>query len=133
MILSQWDLIRLDFIFCHQLFIVFYILHNIITSVQNKTNSNRHIIKNLKRRERGIKSFLYIIKYVRGQTLPSINSTRFRLINSCWCIFTSHYFKEAMDLIRLDIVLLFSFFIHAFMHLADAFVQCIALMHSDQM
>ncbi len=56
-------------------------------------------------------------------------------INSCCCTFTTHYFKEAMGLIRLDFVLLFLLFIHAFafMHLADAFVQCIALMHSNHL
>ncbi len=50
-----------------------------------------------RKKEKKHKSFLYIITYIRGKTLLSINSGRLGPINSHCCTFTSYYLQEAMD------------------------------------
>ncbi len=90
--------------FCYQHFL--FIFTHITTQYPFKTNKTTNVYslfqKSNQKGEREwdkekIKSFLYIITYVREKTLPSINSRRLGPINLRCCTFTSHYLQEAMD------------------------------------
>ncbi len=95
--------------FCYQhLFYFFHTQHHNTISIQNKQtkhNKTTNIYslfqksnhKGEREGEKHNKSFLYIITYIRGKTLPSLNSGRLGPINSRCCTFTSHYLQEATD------------------------------------
>ncbi len=105
----------ISFFLLSTLFIYFHTQHHNTISIQNQQNTTKQQTytpysksPNKKEREREInkqtnkqknnnKSFLYIITYIRGKTLPSINRRRLGSINSRCCTFTSRYLQEAMD------------------------------------
>ncbi len=89
---------------------IFYLFshtqHHKTISIQKQNNKTMNVYSLFKKsnqkgeREEKIKknkSFLYIITYIRGKTLLSINSGRLGPINSRCCTFTSYYLQEAMD------------------------------------
>ncbi len=94
--------------FCYQIFFFSHTTsqHN-IHSKQTKHNNTKNVYslfkksnqkgEREKKNKKKHKSFLYIITYIRGKTLPSINSGRLGPINLRCCTFTSYYLQEAMD------------------------------------
>ncbi len=86
---------------------LFIFTHNITTQYLFKTNKTQQNNKRIllipkvqskgRERKKHNKSFHYIITYIRGKTLPSINSGRLAPIDSCCCTFTSYYLQEAID------------------------------------
>ncbi len=84
----------------------FHTQHHNTIFIQNKQNTTKQqtytpyskspIKREIEKKTQN-KSFLYTITYIRGKTLPSINSGRLGPINSRRCTFTSHYLQEAMD------------------------------------
>ncbi len=82
-------------------FLYFHTQHHNTISKQNTTNVYSYSKSFLFKKKKN-KSFLYIITYIRGKTLPSINSRRLGPINSRCCTFTRHYLQEATDPICLS-------------------------------
>ncbi len=93
-------------------FIYFHTQHHNTISIQNKKTQQKTNVyslfkksnqkggrerekKNTKKKHN--KSFLYIMTYIRGKTLASINSGRLGPINLRCCTFTSYYLQEATD------------------------------------
>ncbi len=89
------------FFFVINIFFIYFHKHHNTISIQKQQTCTPYSKSTNKREREGDKkhnkSFLYIVTYIRGKTLPSINSGRLGPINSRCCTFTSRYLQEAMD------------------------------------